>query len=93
MALGYCKYLTGISLVGDENVQKADKQSAYVQYTSKMLVKTYLNVIAIIGYNTSTNKSFARMPRAIFVEHQNLCFNLAVENIFWNLLSCRGKRQ
>ena len=79
--VGYEKVLLGFSPMENEASQDAAEHYNYMEYVLEVHGKSYDNVVAIVGDNTSTNKAFARRRGPVFVGCHSHRFNLAVKDI------------
>lgn len=77
----YEKILIGMSPIENEDCFNAGEHYDYMEYALDVHGKNYINVAAIIGDKTSTDKAFARRAGPIFVGCHSHKFNLAVKDI------------
>ena len=78
---GFKKFLLAISPMGDEDSLDASQHYEYVKYVLEVHGKKFENVVAIVGDNTATNKSFARRVGPFFQGCYSHRYNLAMKDI------------
>lgn len=72
--------LLGLSFIGDESCQGADKNYVFIEFVLYVSVKDKSNVMTLVGDNNNTNRAFARLFARVYVGCHSHHFALAVKD-------------